>query len=101
MIIGRLFGFSPVFSSLSEKKEVEERWVDRKEREDVLGFSPVIVCSQPVSFPAPSSHLIGSWEREGMYWVGAAVQTRVTDKGEGGLDKKLGARSGGKLYLES
>ena len=39
--------------------------------------------------------------KRGMYWVGAAVQTRVTDKGEGGLDKKLGARSGGKLYLES
>ena len=126
MIIERLFGFSPVFSSLSEKKEVEERLDDRNER-DVLGFlqcvfseekkevedrklreermywlfSSECVCSQPVSFPAPSSHLIGSWEREGMYWVGAAVQTRVTDKGEGGQGKKLGARSGGKLYLES
>ena len=85
-----------VFSE--EKKEVEDRKLGKR---GCIGFSPVSVCSQPVSFPAPSSHLIGSWEREGMYWVGAAVQTRVTDKGEGGLSKKLGARSGGKLYLES
>ena len=31
-----------------------------------------------------------------MYWAGAAVQTRVTDKGEGG-EAKRATRSGGKL----
>ena len=39
--------------------------------------------------------LIGRRE-EGMYWAGAAVQTRVTDKGEGG-EAKRATRSGGKL----
>ena len=34
--------------------------------------------------------------KRGMYWVGAAVQTRVTDKGEGGL-----ARSSGQEVEES
>ena len=49
-----------VFSE--EKKEVEDRKLGKR---GCIGFSPVSVCSQPVSFPAPSSHLIGSSEREG------------------------------------
>ena len=33
--------------------------------------------------------MIVTWV-EAMYWEGAAVQTRVTDKGEGGLARSLG-----------
>ena len=92
MIIGRLFGFSPISD---EKKEVEERWDDRNER-DVLGFSPVSVCSQPVSFPAPSSHLIGSSEREGC--IGSVQRCR---RGSQIRERAGWARSSGQEVEES